>query len=135
MTIVIQDGAESNALQLFTNKIATGQDLILKLFKSNTTPAEADTAATYTVATFTGYANKGLTGASWTISGTAPTQIAFAQQVFASSADQTLENVYGYYYIRTTAVDIMGAERFTSAPFPIENDGDEIRITPQITAT
>ena len=134
MTIVIQDGAESNALQLFTNKIATGQDLILKLFKSNTTPADADIASAYTVADFTGYANKGLAGASWTVTGTAPTQIAFTQQTFTSSADQTLQNVYGYYYIRTTAVDIMGAERFTSAPFPIENNGDEIRITPQITA-
>ncbi len=134
MTIVIQDGAESNALQLYTNKIAAGQNLSLRLFQNNITPAEADTAATYTIATFTGYASITLTGASWTVSGTAPTQIAFAQQTFTSSADQTLQNIYGYFYLRITALDIMGAERFTSAPFPIENNGDEIRITPQITA-
>ncbi len=134
MTIVIQDGAEDRALSLFTNKIATGQDLSLRLFQNNITPAETDVAATYTVATFTGYANITLTGASWTVSGTAPTQIAFAQQTFTSTANQGLQNIYGYFYLRVTALDIMGAERFTSAPFPIENNGDEIRITPQITA-
>ena len=134
MTIMIQDGAESVALQLFVNKIATAQDLSLRLFKNNITPAETDTAATYTIADFTGYSSITLTGASWTVSGTAPTQIAFAQQTFTSSANQTLQNIYGYFYLRASAADIMGAERFTSAPFPIENNGDEVRITPQITA-
>jgi len=134
MAIVIQNGAESNALQLYTNKIATGQDLSLRLFQNNITPAEGDVVGGYTIATFTGYASLTLTGSSWTISGTAPTQIAYAQRTFTSSADQTLQNIYGYYYVRASAGDIMGAERFTSAPFPIENNGDEIRITPQITA-
>ena len=133
MTLLFPNNGEDKALQYLVNK-ATPENLVMKLFKSNTTPAETDTAGTYTEADFTGYSAKTLTGASWTATPGAPSQVAYAQQTFASSADQTAQNIYGYFYIRVTTLDLIAAERFASAPVVVQNNGDEIRITPQITA-
>ena len=130
MALVVVNNGESIALQLLTNKLATPENLILRLFTSNTTPAETDTAATYTEATGNGYAAITLTGASWTVSGT--TQIAYAEQTFTFTG--ALGNVYGYYMTRATSAYLIYAERFTGAPFNIANNGDQIKVTPVITA-
>lgn len=132
MTLLVPDAGESLALQNFLNKAAP-QDQKFVLFKSNTTPAETDTTATYTAADFTGYADAALTGANWTISGTAPTSAGYAQQTFTSSADQTAQNVYGYLVKQTTSGTLMWAERFTNGPYVIANNGDAIKVTPTIT--
>lgn len=132
MTLVVPNAGEGLALQNFLNK-TTPQNQTLKLYKSNTTPAETDTAATYTEATFTGYASKALTGASWTVTEGAPSSAAAAQQTFTSSADQTTENIYGYFVVQTTSGIIMWAERFTAAPYAITNNADAILLTPAIT--
>ena len=116
-------------------KRATPENLKLRLFKSNTTPAETDTAATFTEADFTGYANVNLTGSSWTVTGGDPTIASYAQQSFTSSAAQTSQNVYGYYMTRVTGGELALAERFPDAPYPIANNGDIIRITPRIEAS
>lgn len=134
MTLVVPNDGEAIALEYLVNKDAP-EDLVLRLFKNDITPGESDTAASYTEATFTGYAEKDLAGASWTTTKGAPSNVIFAKQTFASTADQTLENIYGYYYVRKTSLDLVAAERFSDAPFGIENNGDEIRITPKITAT
>lgn len=129
MALLVVDGGESLALQYLVNK-ATPQDLILELFTSNTTPAETDVIGTYTLATGFGYVNITLTGASWTASGT--TQIAYAQQTFTFTG--ALGNVYGYLLKRATGGELVLAERFTGAPFNIANNGDQIKVTPIITA-
>jgi hypothetical protein len=102
-----------------------------RLFKSNTTPAEGDTAATYTEADFTGYSAITLTGASWTVTGDTA---AYVQQTFTSSANQTLQNVYGYFYVQATSGTLICAERFTDAPYAISNNTDNIKVTPSLTA-
>ncbi len=132
MTLLVPNVGEGRALNNLLNKVAP-QDQTLKLFKSNTTPAEGDTAATYTEATFTGYAAKSLTGASWTITEGAPTEAAAAAQTFTSSADQTTENVYGYFFVQTTSGILLWAERFSNGPYAIANNGDNIVVTPKIT--
>lgn len=133
MALLVPDVGEEFALQYLINK-AVPQDLKLKLFQSNTTPAEADVAGTYTEATFTGYAAIVLTGASWTTVQGAPTQASYAQQSFTSSALQALQNIYGYYLIRTTGGELIYAERFSDGPYAISNLGDIIKVTPKITA-
>lgn len=130
MALVVVNNGESIALQLLTNKLATPEDLVLELFTSNTTPAETDTLVTYTLASGNGYAAITLTGASWTVSGT--TQIAYAEQTFTFTG--ALGNVYGYLLKRATSLDLIIAERFTGAPFAIANNGDQIKVTPIITA-
>lgn len=134
MPILVPNNGEGDALQYFVNRSAP-ENLVLRLFQNNITPAETDTAATYTEATFTGYASITLTGASWGApTEGAPSEIAFAQQTFASTANQATQNIYGYYMTRATSGRIALAERFPTAPQPIANNGDEIRITPRITA-
>jgi hypothetical protein len=130
MALLVPNTGENLVVGMIVNKTAP-ENLTLKLFKSNTTPAEGDTAATYTEADFTGYSAITLTGASWTV--TADTA-AYAQQSFTSSANQTLQNVYGYFLVQATSGTLIWAERFTDAPYAISNNGDIIRVTPTITA-
>ena len=111
---------------------AAPENLVLRLYTSNTTPAEADTAGTYTEATGFGYAALTLTGASWGApSEGAPSSIAYAQQTFTFTG--ALGNVYGYYLTRATSGRIAYSERFSDGPYNIANNGDQIKITPTIT--
>ena len=130
MALLVPNTGENLIVGMIVNKTAP-ENLILKLYKSNTTPAETDTAATYTEADFTGYSAVTLTGASWTVTGDTAS---YAQQSFTSSANQTLQNVYGYYLVQATSGTLIWAERFTDAPYAISNNGDIIRVTPTITA-
>ena len=133
MALLVTNEGEVIALKALLNHTA-GQNLVLKLFKSNTTPAEADTAGTYTEADFTGYSAITLTGSSWTVTPGAPSSASYAQQTFTSSADQSAQNVYGYFLVQTSSGTLVYAERFTGAPFVIQNNGDNIKVTPTITA-
>lgn len=132
MTLLVSNDGETLALKNFLNHTAP-QNQTLKLYKSNTTPAETDTAGSYTEATFTGYSAAALTGTSWTVTPGAPTSAAYAQQTFTSSADQTLENVYGYFVVQASSGTLMWAERFAAAPYAITNNNDAIKVTPTIT--
>jgi len=132
MTLRIPNVGEGNMLEMIVNKTAP-ENLILRLFTSNTTPADTDTTATYTEASFTGYTAKTLTGASWTVTPGTPSEAAYAQQTFASTASQTAATVYGYHVTQTTSTELMWAERFTDGPYVVTNNGDEIRVTPKLT--
>jgi hypothetical protein len=133
MALLVPNNGEGDGLEAFVAKSAATA-LILCLFKSNTTPAETDTTATYTEADFTGYSNISLTGASWgSPSEGAPSSIAYAQQTFTSSAGSQNQDVYGYFMKRTTSGRIALAERFSDGPYNIANNGDAIKVTPSIT--
>lgn len=132
MALLVPNNGEGDGLNYFVNALAP-QNLVLRLFTNNITPAETDTTATYTEATFTGYAAITLAGASWSTVEGAPTSASFAQQTFTSSAAQATQNVYGYFMNRATSLRIALAERFTDGPYPIVNNGDTIKITPAIT--
>lgn len=133
MTLLVQNNGEIVALSYLVNKVTTTRDLIYKLFSNNITPAETDTAATYTETSGGGYASKTLAGASWTVTGGAPTNAAFAAQTWTfSGAVGGTGIIYGYFVIRATDVDIVLAETFS--PFTPATSGDNIVLTPQITA-
>lgn len=130
MAIVVPNNGEGDALDAFTAKTAMST-LVLRLYQSNTTPAETDTAASYTEYTATGYSAITLTAASWSTSEGAPSSTSYAQQTFTMTG---AGDAYGYYMTRNTGGRIALAERFTSAPFSIPSGGGTIKITPQITA-
>jgi hypothetical protein len=132
MALLVPNAAEDVMLQNILNKTAP-QNQTLKLFKSNTTPAEGDTEATYTEADFTGYAAIALTGANWTITPGSPSTAAAPQQTFTSSAGSQNQPVYGYFVVQTTSGKILWAERFADGPYTIVNNGDQIKVTPQLT--
>jgi hypothetical protein len=132
MTILVPNTGEVIALQYLTNKVATPENLVYKLFATNVTPAETDTAASYTEAAGGGYASKTLTGANWTVTGGAPSNASYAAQTWTfTGALTTNPTIYGYFAIRATSLDLVLAETFTS--FTPANNGDNIVLTPQIT--
>jgi hypothetical protein len=130
MPILIPNVGENRALNLILNK-ATPENWTFRLFQNNITPAETDTSATYTEATWTGYSFVSLAAASWTVSGT--TQAAYPEQTFTSTAGSQNQTNYGYYYLSPTSTVLMGVERFSDAPYTIVNNGDQIKITPILT--
>lgn len=131
MALNVPDVGENIALENFVNKTAP-QNQTLKLFQNNITPSDTDTAGTYTVATFTGYADIGLTGASWNAASAG--SIAYsAQQTFTSSGVVS-NSIYGYYIIQASSGILMWSERDASAPFTVANIGDAVKLTPAISA-
>lgn len=131
MALVVPNAAEDLALQNWLNKTAP-QTCVLKLYTNNITPSETDTEATYTEAAGFGYASVTLTPAGWTITPGAPSEAAFAEQTFTFTG--ALGNVYGYFVVETTSGKIKWAERFTDGPYPINNNGDQVKVTPKHTA-
>lgn len=130
MTLLVPNNGEGDGLTYFVNK-GTPENLVLRLYTNNITPAETDVAGTYTEASGSGYGAATLTGASWTVTEGAPSNAAYAQQTFTFTG--ALGNVYGYYMTRATSGRIALAERFSDGPYNIANNGDQIKITPQIT--
>lgn len=131
MPLNFPNTGENIALGVLVNKTAA-QDLVLRLYQNNIVPADTDTAATYTEATFSGYAPITLTGSSWG----APTNgsISYAQQTFTHNGGGTSNNIYGYYVTQVTSGTLVYSERDPAAAFLIANLGDNIKITPTITA-
>lgn len=133
MTILVPNTGEVIALNYLVNKVTTPEDLKYKLFATNVTPAESDTAGTYTAAAGGGYADKTMTGASWTVTGGAPSDASYAQQTWTfTGALTTNPTIYGYFVVLASAGTLVLAETFTS--FTPTNNGDQILLTPKITA-
>lgn len=132
MALNVPDVGENRILEMIVNKTAA-QDLSLRLFINNITPADTDTAATYTVATFPGYSNAALAGASW--NNAASGSISYgSQQTFTCSGAAT-DDVYGYYVVQSVSGVLLWSERDGAAPFAVRNSGDEVRLTPAISAS
>jgi len=132
MTLLVPDTGEVVALKAFLNNTAA-TDPIIKLFATNVTPAETDTSATYTEAAGGGYAAKTCAGASWTFTAGAPSHADFAQQTWTfTGALTTNATIFGYFVVGTTSGTLLWAEAFTS--FTPANNGDQILLTPKITA-
>lgn len=131
MALNFPDVGENLALEMIVNKTAP-QNLVLKLFQNNITPSDTDTAATYTEATFTGYSSIALAGGTWGAA-SGGTITYGAQQTFTCSGASS-QSIYGYYVIQTTSTVLLYSERDVAAPFVITNSGDNIKLTPTISA-
>lgn len=134
MTIKVVNNGRQVAGSYFVNKVATPENLVYHFFTNNITPSDTDTAATYTEATGGGYAAITMTGASWTVTSANPAVASYAQQTWTfTGALTTNPTIYGYYVTRATSLDLLFAETFTA--FTPANNGDNIKVTPQITVT
>lgn len=131
MALNVPDVGENLILEMIVNKTAP-QNLVLKLYSNNITPSDTDTAGTYTESTFTGYAAITLTGASW--GAASGGSISYAQQTFTCSGAGS-ENCYGYFVVQASSGTLLYSERGTGVPFIITTIGDNVKITPTITAS
>jgi len=133
MALLVPDVGEVQLLSYALNKL-TPENQIMRLFKNDYTPVEGSVLGDFTEATWTGYAQKSLTGSSWTVATVAGvTTGTFAVQTFTSTANQAAELSYGYYVLGATSGILLWAERFTDGPYAIAVLGDNIAITPKIT--
>lgn len=132
MALLVPNTGEVIALSLLVNKTSP-ENLVYRLFATNVTPAETDTAASYTEAAGGGYSAITMTGASWTVTGGAPSTAAYAQQTYTfTGALTTNTTISGYYVTQASSGVLVLAETFTS--FTPAANGDNIKLTPQITA-
>ena len=132
MAILVPNEGEVHILSLLCNKAAV-ENIEMRLFSSNTTPAETDTATTYTETAGGGYAKITLAPADWTVTGGGPSSAVCAQKTFTFTGAVTGGNVYGYYLVGATSGKVYGAERFSDGPYAIANNGDQIKITATLT--
>lgn len=105
--------------------------MTVRLFSNNYTPIKATTEAQMTEVTGGGYAAKQLAAGSWTITPGAPSSAANAEQIWTFTG--AAPSAYGYYVTRDSDNKLMFAERFTDAPYPIANNGDQVKVTPNFT--
>lgn len=131
MALVVPNQGEQILLEAFVGKTA-GQNLVLFLFSNNVTPAETDTEANYTAMSGFGYADITLTAANWSFTAGNPSTLSYAEQTFSFTG--AAGNSYGYGFKQVTSGKLVWAERFATAPIVISNNGDQIKITPPITA-
>lgn len=130
MPIVFANAGEVIALKNIVNNTAP-QNLVLKLYSNNKTPAKTDVAADYTEVSGFGYSSVTLTPANFTFTPGDPSSAAYPQLTFTFSGAAGF--IYGYYVTQATSGLLIFANRFTNAPIQIANAGDEIRITLSIT--
>jgi len=131
--LIVPDAAEIEFAKRALYGDAGAEDLSLRLYKTNVTPAESDVAGTYTVADFTGYSNKTITssqsGSTWSVpettSGTTSSTYG-TSQTWSAGSTQTL---YGIYYVFATSGTIAGVEAFSSVK--TVDSGDTITVIPR----
>lgn len=129
MAVLVPNVSESVMLANILNKTAP-EDLDIRLFTNNHTPTELDTALDYVEASGSGYTLKQLIPANWTIVDGDPAIATHTQITWAFSG--ALGNIYGYYVTRRTSGVLAWGELFVNGPYNIQNNGDEIKITPRL---
>jgi hypothetical protein len=125
---VLADVGADSILTSFFQGTDAG-NLTLKLFCTNTTPADTDINTTYTECAGGNYAAKTLTMGSWTITvGNDPSDAVYADQVFSfNGALTTNTTIYGYFVLAGTV--LIGSEQLTTPFTPAA--GYTLTITPK----
>lgn len=132
MALIVPTSGEVEVAKYYVNA-AQPQDLVLRLYTNNVTPNNRSVAGDFVEAKAGGYAPIRLSGSGWTVKSGPPVEASYAQQAFSCDGSANIQNCYGYYVTREQSGEIAHAERFTNGPFSLQNDGDEIKITPRIT--
>lgn len=131
MALLVPDVGEVELLdKMLKDALSTDEDYTLKLYKTDVTPAEGDTAGSYTEADFTGYAAKTLNRSGWagatTTAGT--TSTSYAQQSWSMTG--TSQTIYGYWVIGVTSAVALWAEKFAASRTLV--DPSTLNLTPKM---
>lgn len=125
MAILVPNEGEAQMLAIILGK-ASSETLQLKLYSNDITPAETDTASTYTEVSGHGYAAQSFSPADFTIAEGAPSIATPTAKTFTFTG--AAGNVYGYYVVGATSGKVYWAERF-GVVFNAQNYGDHIVVT------
>lgn len=132
-TLLVPNVGEVQLLK-FALGVDASENQSLRLFVNDITPAEGDTAATYTEAAGAGYAAKALIKTAWSVgSSGGVTTGTYAEQTFDFTGPLTTNpNIYGYYVLSASGGILLWAER-AGTVFTPANNGDAYKVTPAIT--
>lgn len=108
------------------------ENLAIRLYTNDLTPASSHDLADFTEASFSGYGAITLTSSDWTIDPADPTvAISNPASSFVVSGSTADEQVYGYYLTGVNTSTLYGIERFSGAPYQLSSTGDSIWVRPQ----
>jgi hypothetical protein len=131
MALLVPDVGEVELLKRVLYANSGSENWTLKLYKTNVTPAESDTAGSYTVADFTGYVDKTLTssqsGATWAVPTTSTGTTSSTYGTTLSWSPTSSQTIYGYYVIGATSTTLLFAELFSSSK--ALSNGDTFNLT------
>jgi hypothetical protein len=121
-----------NGLVFLLKQMVGGSGVVFDLFVNNVTPSLNDTPATYTIASWTGYASLPISPSAWTFSQVVA-HLGFLQadNIFWTNSSGSPQDVYGYLIWDSTKTFILAAARFDGAPITIPNGGIQM-VTPII---
>lgn len=105
---------------------------VFDLFVNDAIPTLNDTSASYTIASWTGYASIAVTGSAFTFSQVVA-HLGFLQapNIFWTNASGSPQTVYGYIIWDVAKTYILAAARFDAAPIVIPDTGNQL-VTPII---
>lgn len=131
MALLVPDVGEVCALDDWLGT-SSPEAQTLSVYTSNTTPAEGDTAGTYTIASGNGSDAKSLARATWNGASTnaGTTSKTYPQQTFSFTGSFT---IYGYLVRKASAGTLLWAEKLFSSGQAFVS-GDSLKITPYIEA-
>lgn len=133
MALILPSASEKTMLDFALGVTVPGNQK-LKLFVNNYTPDDTTVLANLTEMSTHGYADKTLTKTSWvTVAGSTgqPASSTYALQTWTFTAAAAV-TVYGYFITDVTSGLLLWVELFAT-PKVIQNNGDQILITPTIT--
>lgn len=110
--------------------------LTLRLFSNNITPSNTDTEASYTEVAGGGYAAIALTAASWVAATVAsPSSTSYAQQTFTFTGATTAPGTIYGYYLTNAGGKLVYSQTLTAGVFTPAVNGDNVKVTPVLTAS
>jgi hypothetical protein len=134
--ILVPDVGEVELLKRLLYANAGAENGTLRLFKNNITPAESDTAGTFTAADFTGAASLTLTSTqaagTWAVPTTATGLTTSTYQTNLGPLVNTgaVQTVYGVFVVGATSTVLWYSDLFAASR--TLNTNDSIQYTPKI---
>lgn len=134
MALVVPNEGELELLQkMLKAALSVDENYILKLYRNDYTPDANAASSSFTEASFTSYAARTLTRASWntavTVSGKAESSYGASPQSWTCGT--TGNTVYGYWIEGATSAKVLWAERFSTSR--VLASGDILSIQPKFT--
>lgn len=133
MGLILSDvGADAVLGKYFNGTVpVSGNNLTLKLFTNNITPADTDISTTYIEVSGGGYAPKILTAGSWTITpANDPSDAVYASQIWTFTGPISANpDIYGYYVVNADNVLIWSEK--AAGTFTPSASGDQLTVVPK----
>ena len=130
LTLTLLNAGAERELKLFLNNGGLSlEDLRLRLYVNNHTPAVTDTASDYTICTLAGYSNINLSGGTWSVStSSGVADGTYTTQTFTFTAGG--QTIYGV--VLTDQSNNPLAAGLLDTPFTVPSLWGSLTVAPEI---